>query len=111
MAHLSTAECPEYIVYSYLQRATPTGDGSKRPKTRMHSLTDVSGAQLAGLAKGTSLLTYGKPKKEKLLPGGTTRECIVVPYLRAENTGGQGWPLPAKKVKQRKDPAKGWVVE
>lgn len=116
MAHLSIQECPEYIVYSYLQRATPTGDGSKRPKTRMHALTDVTGGQLAGLAKGTSLLTYGKPIKETRAPsaavdGGTTRECYVNPYLRAENTGGQGWQLPAKKVKQRKVAGKGWVVE
>ncbi|KAJ3492745.1 hypothetical protein NLG97_g5173 [Lecanicillium saksenae] len=116
MAHLSIQECPEYIVYSYLQRATPTGDGTKKPKTRMHALTDVSGGQLAGLAKGTSLLTYGKPIKETRAPsaavdGGATRECWVNPYLRAENTGGQGWQLPAKKVKQRKITGKGWVVE
>ncbi|KAJ4148089.1 hypothetical protein LMH87_002576 [Akanthomyces muscarius] len=116
MAHLSIQECPEYIVYSYLQRATTTGDGSKTPKTRMHALTDVSGGQLAGLAKGTSLLTYGKPIKETRAPsaavdGGSTRECWVNPYLRAENTGGQGWQLPAKKVKQRKMAGKGWVVE
>lgn len=116
MAHLSIQECPEFIVYSYLQRATPTGDGLKRPKTRMHALTDVSGGQLAGLAKGTSLVTYGKPIKEIRAPSatvdnGTTRECWVVPYLRAENTGGQGWPLPAKKVKQKKISGKGWVVE
>ncbi|OAA67678.1 DEAD-like helicase [Cordyceps fumosorosea ARSEF 2679] len=116
MAHLSIQECPEYIVYSYLQRATPTGDGSKTPKTRMHALTDVSGGQLAGLARGTSLLTYGKPIKETRAPsagvdGGATRECWVNPYLRAENTGGQGWQLPAKKVKQRKVAGRGWVVE
>lgn len=116
MAHLSIQECPEYIVYSYLQRATPTGDGSKTPKTRMHALTDVSGGQLAGLAKGTSLLTYGKPIKETRAPsaavdGGSTRECWLNPYLRAENTGGQGWQLPAKMVKQRKIAGKGWLVE
>ncbi|OAA41955.1 DEAD-like helicase [Beauveria brongniartii RCEF 3172] len=116
MAHLSIQECPEYIVYSYLQRATPTGDGTKKPKTRMHALTDISGGQLAGLAKGTSLLTYGKPIKETRAPsasvdGGATRECWVNPYLRAENTGGQGWQLPAKKVKQRKIAGRGWVVE
>lgn len=116
MAHLSIQECPEYIVYAYLQRATPSGlDSEKKPKTRMHSLTDVTGGQLAGLAKGTPLLTYGKPIKEvkgqTISEGGTFRECWVVPYLRAESTGGQGWPLPAKKVKQKKVPGKGWVVE
>ena len=115
LAHLSTQECPEYIVYAYLQRATPSGlDSEKRPKARMHSLTDISGTQLSGLAKGTPLISYGKPIKEAKASGGadsTTRECWVVPYLRADNTGGQGWPLPAKKVKQRKIGGKGWVVE
>ncbi|EGX94839.1 DEAH-box RNA helicase (Dhr1), putative [Cordyceps militaris CM01] len=118
LAHLGVQECPEYVVYSYLQRATaPLGDGgAKTPKTRMHALTDVSGAQLAGLAKGTSLLTYGKPIKETRAPSaavdaGATRECWVNLYLRAENTGGQGWQLPAKKVKQRKIAGRGWVVE
>lgn len=115
LAHLSTQECPEFIVYGYLQRATAGIDPNKKPKTRMHALTDVSGAQLAGLAKGTSLISYGKPIKEIRAPsaadGGSTRECWVVPYLRAENSGGQGWPLPAKKVKQRKVAGKGWVVE
>ncbi|ODA79815.1 hypothetical protein RJ55_05411 [Drechmeria coniospora] len=116
LAHLSTQECPEYVVYSYLQRATPSGlDPQKTPKTRMHSLTDVTGGQLSGLAKGTPLISYGKPIKEvkaaSAVDGGTTRECWVVPYLRAESTGGQGWPLPAKKVKQIKVPGKGWVVE
>lgn len=113
LAHLSTQECPEYIVYSYLQRASQSGlDSEKKPKTRMHALTDATGSQLASLAKGTPLITYGKPIKEvKAAAGATVRECWVVPYLRAESTGGQGWPLPAKKVKQRKVPGKGWVVE
>ncbi|KAG6003013.1 hypothetical protein E4U21_002448 [Claviceps maximensis] len=121
LSHLSIQELPEYIVYSYLQRATPSGlDAEKKtPKTRMHCLTDVTGGQLSGLAKGTPLLSYGKPIKETKAPsasattadGALTRECWVVPYLRAENTGGQGWPLPAKKVKQKKVPGKGWIVE
>ncbi|KAG5948982.1 hypothetical protein E4U60_000091 [Claviceps pazoutovae] len=117
MAHLSIQECPEYIVYSYLQRTTPSGaDPEKKGKTRMHSLTDVTGGQLSGLAKDTPLLTYGKPIKETkaaaaAADGSLTRECWVVPYLRAENTGGQGWPLPAKKVKQKKVAGRGWVVE
>ncbi|KAM0347995.1 hypothetical protein ACHAPU_004498 [Fusarium lateritium] len=115
LAHISIQESPEYVVYSYLQRAAQAVDSAKRPKTRMHALTDVTGGQLAGLAKSTPLITYGKPIKE-LKPitnseGATVRECFVVPYLRAEGTGGQGWPLPAKKVKQRKVPGKGWVVE
>ncbi|UNI18764.1 RNA helicase [Purpureocillium takamizusanense] len=116
LAHLSPQECPEYIVYSQLQRATPSGlDPEKKPKTRMLALTDVTGGQLSGLAKGTPLISYGKPIKElkttTLASGEMTRECWVVPYLRAEGTGGQGWPLPAKKVTQKKVAGKGWVVQ
>lgn len=117
LAHISTQECPQYIVYSYLQESTPSGSRpDKKPKTRMHALTDVSGGQIATLARGTPLLTYGKPVKEwnietnKDGDGCMTREAVVVPYLRAEKTVGQGWPLPAKKVKQKKIPGQGWVV-
>jgi len=117
LAHLSITECPQYIIYSYLQRATPTVEG-KIPKARMHALTDISGNQLAALAKGTPLIDYGKPIKE-ITPktnnfGGLqeTRECWVIPYLKAEGVGGVGWPLPARKVIQKKMPGKGgWVVE
>lgn len=111
LAHFSPQELPEFIVYANLQRAAPDPSALKAPKTRMLALTDVTGAQLAALAKGTPLLSYGKPIKEA--PGKTenTRECWVVPYLRAEGTGGQGWPLPVRKVTQRKVPGKGWVTE
>ncbi|KAI8226329.1 putative ATP-dependent RNA helicase [Colletotrichum sp. SAR 10_96] len=82
MSHLSPAECPEWVVYSHLQRATQ-GDTGKTPKTRMHTLTDVTGGQLASLAKGTPLVSYGKPVKE-ISSTASTREVWVVPYLRAE---------------------------
>jgi ATP-dependent RNA helicase DHX37/DHR1 len=114
LAHLSIQELPEYITYSFLQRATPAGaQPEKLPKTRMHALTDITGGQLAALAKGTPLLYYGKPIKEvkTLQENGNVRECWVIPYLRAEATGGMGWPLPVRKVTQRKIPGKGWVVE
>jgi ATP-dependent RNA helicase DHX37/DHR1 len=115
LAHLSVDECPDYVVYSYLQRAgNVLADEEKRPKTRMHALTDVTGGQLAALAKGTPLVSYGKPIKEvkgSEEDGGKSREVWVVPYLRAEGAGGMGWPLPARKVRQRKVGGKGWVVE
>ncbi|KAF7865882.1 hypothetical protein EAF04_006047 [Stromatinia cepivora] len=124
LSHLSPNECPEYIIYSYLQKPAEDvyADGSrKRQKTRMHGLTDVTGGQLASLAKGTSLLEYGKPIKEVMIKEkkagkdagaeGEMRECWVVPYLRAEGSGGLGWPLPARKVVQKKVRGKGWVVE
>ncbi len=117
LAHVSPQECPEYIVYSYLQRAAPAAaTPEKTPKTRMHALTDITGGQLAALAKGTPLLHYGKPIKE-VMPktkgekDSKVRECWVIPYLRAEDTGGIGWPLPARKVTQKKIPGRGWVVE
>ncbi|KAF4584485.1 DEAH-box RNA helicase [Ophiocordyceps camponoti-floridani] len=105
LAHLSTGELPEYVVYNYLQRS----DGQGK-KTRMQALTDVSGGQLAALVKGTPLVEYGKPIKE-VRAGLDSRECWVVPYLRAEGLGGGlGWPLPARRVTQRRVPGKGWVV-
>ncbi|PMD28632.1 P-loop containing nucleoside triphosphate hydrolase protein [Hyaloscypha hepaticicola] len=117
LAHVSPQECPEYIVYSYLQRVAPAAaTPEKIPKTRVHALTDITGGQLAALAKGTPLLHYGKPIKE-VMPktkgenDSKVRECWVIPYLRAEGTGGIGWPLPARKVTQKKIPGRGWVVE
>ncbi|XXG99824.1 hypothetical protein Hte_006165 [Hypoxylon texense] len=115
LAHRSPQECPEYVVYANLQRAASASShdpAAKKPKTRMLALTDVTGAQLAALAKGTPLLSYGKPIKEAKVDGAaTTRECWVVPYLRAEGKGGQGWPLPVRKVTQKKVPGRGWVTE
>jgi ATP-dependent RNA helicase DHX37/DHR1 len=118
LSHLSVNECPEYIIYARLQKPAATlsedPDGKqKKGKTRMHSLTDISGSQLANLAKGTPLISYGKPIKETLGEGGRVRDAWVVPYLRAEDgsSGGSGWPLPVRKVKQRKVPGRGWIVE
>ena len=115
LAHLSAEECPQYVVYAYLQKAGNTGlEDEKKSKIRMHALTDLSGGQLASLAKGTPLVSYGKPIKEikgSEGPDGKTREVWVIPYLRAETGGGLGWPLPARKVTQRRIPGKGWIVE
>ena len=110
LAHLSPQECPQYIIYSYLQRAAPSIEG-KIPKTRVHALTDITGNQVAALAKGTPLVDYGKPIKEVRVTG-DERECWVIPYLKAEGNLGIGWPLPARKVVQKKMPGKGgWVVQ
>lgn len=113
LAHLSPEECPQYVVYAYLQKGQNAGaQGEKKAKTRMRTLTDITGGQIAALAKGTPLLSYGKPIKEiKVTEGGKAREVWIVPYLRAEGTGGMGWPLPARKVTQRKVAGKGWIVE
>jgi ATP-dependent RNA helicase DHX37/DHR1 len=112
LAHVSPQECPDYLVYSYLQRAAPRVDSEKIPKTRMHALTDITGGQLASVAKGTPLIDYGKPIKAVMPKSGESdnvRECWVIPYLRPER--GIGWPLPARKVVQKKIPGRGWVVE
>jgi ATP-dependent RNA helicase DHX37/DHR1 len=111
LAHLSVDECPDYIVYARLQNSpTAMTDDGKVGKTRMHALTDISGGQLANLAKGTGLISYGKPIKEVLGEGGRLRDAWVVPYLRREE-GGMGWSLPVRKVRQRKVAGRGWVVE
>lgn len=113
LSHLSPAECPDYVVYAYLQRGQASGaQGERKAKTRMHALTDITGGQVAALAKGTPLISYGKPIKEvKTSEGGKVREVWVVPYIRAEGTVGMGWPLPARKITQRRVPGKGWIVE
>lgn len=106
MAHVSPDECPDYVIYSHLQKASGG-------RTRMHTLTEVTGRQLASLAKGTPLISYGKPIKEVKLEnteGGKLRQVWVVPSLNAEGKGGLGWPLPATKVTQRRV-AGNWVVE
>ncbi|KAI3396374.1 hypothetical protein diail_12264 [Diaporthe ilicicola] len=106
MAHLSPGECPDYVIYSHLQKASGG-------RTRMQTLTEVTGTQLAYLAKGTPLISYGKPIKEVKLEnteGGKLREVWVVPSLNAEGKAGLGWPLPARKVTQRRI-AGNWVVQ
>ncbi|KAI0024547.1 P-loop containing nucleoside triphosphate hydrolase protein [Xylariomycetidae sp. FL0641] len=113
LAQRSPQECPDYIVYAHLQRASSAGEltGKGPAKIRMLPLTDVSGAQLAALAKGTPLLSYGKPVKELGGDGkGTTRTVLVRPYLKVEKTPGMGWELPLVKVAQKKDPKMGWVA-
>ncbi|CAK7271980.1 putative ATP-dependent RNA helicase DHR1 [Sporothrix epigloea] len=115
MAHLTVAECPQYIVYAHLQRAAPNPDmdaSVSLPKVRMRSLVDITGLQLASLLQGTPLLSYGKPIKETFRSDdGRERECWVVPELSADvGVGSVGWPLPAIKVRQRKEPGQGWEV-
>lgn len=110
LAHLSPKDLPQYVVYSHLQRGNPaTISGSKTPKTRMHALATIGGKQITALAKDTPLLRYGKPIG-KVDDKGKTRECWVVPELVGE-MGRAGWPLPAVRVVQKKDPKKGWIVE
>jgi ATP-dependent RNA helicase DHX37/DHR1 len=109
LAHLSPKEMPQYVIYSHLQQSAPLVVSDSRSKIRMFPLVTPSGLQLAALAHGTPLLVYGKPiGKIGGLP--ELRECWVIPSLVGE-AGSTGWPLPAKKVVQRKDLKDGWVIE
>lgn len=112
LAHLSPKELPQYIIYSHLQQSAPSTISDQVPKIRMFPLVAPSGLQLSAIAHGTPLLDYGKPiGKVDLLEGiPQRRACWVVPSLVGD-PGGMGWPLPAKKVIQRKDAKEGWIIE
>ncbi|KAL3495588.1 P-loop containing nucleoside triphosphate hydrolase protein [Aspergillus germanicus] len=112
IAKLSPKEMPQYIIYSHLQQAAPSVVAGDVPKIRMYPLVTPSGLQLSALAQGTPLIEYGKPigKIEQLEGVPERRACYVIPSLVGE-VGSTGWPLPAKKVVQRKDPKEGWVIE
>ncbi|CAD6576678.1 MAG: putative ATP-dependent RNA helicase DHR1 [Alectoria sarmentosa] len=111
LAHLATKDLPNFVIYSHLQRGTPaTIEGAKKPRTRMHALTAVTAKQIAGLAKGTPLLVYGKPIGKIEEGDSKTRTCWVIPSLMGEK-GNIGWPLPAQKVVQKKDGKGEWIVE
>lgn len=151
LARLSPKELPQYLIYSHLQQSAPSIISSDKnqqqqqqekedrrdpnPKIHMLPLTAIGGAQLSALAHGTPLLRYGKPiGKVSLLSSGhgggagggkmpERRECWIVPFLKDGdgNRGRVGWPLPARKVVQRRDAragvgvaagaGDGWVIE
>ncbi len=128
LASTPPSQLPQYIIYSHLQRSSPSSTPSpsnpnKQPKIRMHPLTPISGLQLSSLAQDTPLLEYSKPiGKINMLAGGggggesgaEKRECWVIPNLVGgvgAGAGGRGWPLPARKVVQRREGGRGWVVE
>lgn len=112
LAQLSTAELPQYLIYSHLQQSAPSAISDTPTKVRMFPLTAVSGLQLSALGHGTPLIEYGKPigKLEPVAGASDKRECWVIPALKGD-PGSMGWPLPAKKVVQRKDRKHGWVIE
>ncbi|KAF2640728.1 DEAH-box RNA helicase-like protein [Massarina eburnea CBS 473.64] len=106
------AKMPGYIIYSHLQRATPsTIDATRMPKTRMHPLTPVTRPQLINIAMGTPLLQVSKPKGKIVEMEKEMRECEVELSLLGEK-GGQGWGLGVRKIVQRKDKVtKVWGIE
>ncbi|KAJ5302233.1 hypothetical protein PENANT_c008G08827 [Penicillium antarcticum] len=112
LAKLSPREMPQYIVYSHLQQSSAALVTDSLPKIRMFPLVVPSGLQLAAIAHDTPLMEYGKPigKADALDGVPPRRSCWVVPSLVGDS-GSTGWPLPAKKVVQKKDPKAGWVIE
>ncbi|KAJ5127643.1 ATP-dependent RNA helicase DHR1, partial [Penicillium atrosanguineum] len=111
LSKLSPKEMPQYIIYSHLQQSATVVEG-QTPKIRMFPLVTPSGLQLAAIAHDTPLIEYGKPiGKTEVLEGiPQRRSCWVIPSLVGD-AGGTGWPLPAKKVVQTKDPREGWLIE
>ena len=113
LARLSANEMPPYLVYSHLQQSgSSLVAAEKISQIRFFPLTATSGAHLSTLAHGTPLVSYGKPIGHVVSLGGSPerRECWVVPSLTGE-AGSTGWPLPAKKVLQRKDAKAAWHIE
>ena len=112
LAKLTPKEMPQYIIFSHLQQSSASLVSDQLPKIRMFPLVVPSGPQLAAIAHETPLLEYGKPiGKTEILDGiPVRRSAWVVPSLVGD-AGGTGWPLPAKKVIQKKDPREGWVIE
>lgn len=112
LAKFSPTEMPQYIVYSHLQQSSFALVSDQVAKIRMFPLATPSGLQLSAIAHGTPLIEYGKPigKAEAVEDVPPKRICWVVPSLVGE-AGSTGWPLPAKKVLQRKDLKEGWVIE
>lgn len=111
LAKLTPKEMPQYITYSHLQQSSALV-GDQIPKIRMFPLVAPSGLQLAAIAHDTPLIEYGKPigKADAIEGVPPRRSCWVIPSLLGD-AGSSGWPMPAKKVLQKKDPKAGWVIE
>lgn len=104
---------PQYVVYQSVNKGANQREG-KLTKLRIRPLVDISGKQLANVAKASSLITYSKPLGHPYAPkeiSPTKRECYVIPrYGAAIGDGGLGWDLPVIKVIQVKKYGL-WVVE
>ncbi len=121
LARLGVKDLPAYICYSHLQTAQAhTVNSGGAQKTRMFPLCPLTAAQISMLARGTALISCGKPlPKSKIeeVPGRPKRrECWVSCEVRVEGGAGAGvlgWPLPPLKVRQVMDlkTREGWRVE
>lgn len=99
------AEPPRFLIYQTLNRSSNTKEGFLN-RLRLKPLCDISGKQLANVAKASSLITYSKPLGHPYAPkdiSSTKRECYVIPrYGSGMTEGGMGWDLPVIKVIQEK---------
>lgn len=109
----SGATPPQYLVYQSLNKGSNQKEG-RAGKLRMRPLVDLTGKQLANVAKSSLLITYSKPLTGQYAPkniSATKRECYVVPrYGAALSDGGLGWDLPVAKVIQEKKFGL-WIIE
>ncbi|KAJ5437357.1 hypothetical protein N7445_005901 [Penicillium cf. griseofulvum] len=112
LAKLSPKEMPKFITYSHLQQSSASLVSDQVPKIRMFPLVAPSALQLSAIAHDTPLIKYGKPigKADAIEGVPPRRSCWVIPELVGD-AGSVGWPMPAKKVVQKKDPKEGWVIE
>ncbi|KAF1967393.1 P-loop containing nucleoside triphosphate hydrolase protein [Bimuria novae-zelandiae CBS 107.79] len=115
LARTRPDKLPAYIIYSHLQRATPSAvDAVKTPKTRMQPLTSVTRPQIVNIALNTPLLQVGKPKGKVVVlekkESVERRECEVEMTLQGRK-GTQGWGLGVRRVVQRREKNGGWCVE
>lgn len=96
---------PQYIVYQTVNKGSNQKD-NRLTKLRIKPLVDISGKQLANVAKSSGLITYSKPLGHPYGPKEITptkRECYVIPRYGSDiGDGGIGWELPVIKVIQTK---------
>ena len=104
---------PEYLVFQSLNKGSNQKE-NQTTKLRLKPLVDISGKQLANVAKASGLVTYSKPLGHPYGPKEITptkRECYVVPrYGSGVGDGKLGWDLPVIKVVQTKKFGL-WVTE
>lgn len=109
----SGATPPQYLVYQALTKGANQKE-DQLVRLKLKPLVDLSGRQLANIAKSSLLLTYSKPLGHPYAPKTITptkRECYVIPrYGTALGDGGLGWDLPVEKVTQVKKHGS-WVIE
>ncbi|RPB25376.1 P-loop containing nucleoside triphosphate hydrolase protein [Terfezia boudieri ATCC MYA-4762] len=109
---------PNFVIYSTLTTPGNAVVISGEKKVRMIVLTGLeSGNVVAGLAKGTRLLRWGKPLGGEVSvdgevgEGGLKKEVWCQRILRREGgAGDRGWELGVEKVRMVKRRG-GWVVE